>query len=418
MAAAMLGTQIAGGLGEPNKGNLLSVLPPAFRLGDFPIDMETLQARAAEDPTILHNFCSELNTAAAIFNDIHSLVKKSHQVRSRRNSRRNSLSFYADEEWESSAANDSPMSADSAGFSLWETRGPALLATGHPSQAAYLNEPLPSKPGGQGPQMGAFGSYNLLMGPESNPASDACAFQSQVHDVCNMDVYKRLHPTKQQHELNLALSNCQPLMGNVGRRISNDDLQQVRDVDLHSFMGGYQRSSPPPAFDHLLASALPMPVDGHLQPTIEKQWEQYVENCLHDEIPSSGSEEDCTFSCLSEKPRQLSSTTQLLHANQPDNEASMMPSNRLFVGNLGWWVDEKELSDWFGKYGSIKSVKVMWNARKMHKAFDKWRSREYGFVEFHTTEEATKALIWMNGVNYPGFSKDENGLVVQYARPV
>lgn len=42
---------------------------------------------------------------------------------------------------------------------------------------------------------------------------------------------------------------------------------------------------------------------------------------------------------------------------------------------------------------------IMYNSRKMHKPKDKWRSREYGFVDFATVEDAAKAVASMTGVN-------------------
>ncbi len=33
-------------------------------------------------------------------------------------------------------------------------------------------------------------------------------------------------------------------------------------------------------------------------------------------------------------------------------------SNKLFVGNIGWWVTEEDLLYWFGKFGTVTNVKV------------------------------------------------------------
>ena len=59
----------------------------------------------------------------------------------------------------------------------------------------------------------------------------------------------------------------------------------------------------------------------------------------------------------------------------------------------------------------------MYNSRKMHKSKDKWRSREYGFVDFATNEEAARAIVWMDGVELPELMKDNCGIIVQYAKP-
>jgi hypothetical protein len=58
----------------------------------------------------------------------------------------------------------------------------------------------------------------------------------------------------------------------------------------------------------------------------------------------------------------------------------------------------------------------MYNARKMHKPRDMWRSREYAFVDFLTQEEAARAISLLGGISWPGLAKDSNGIVVQYAR--
>jgi hypothetical protein len=37
---------------------------------------------------------------------------------------------------------------------------------------------------------------------------------------------------------------------------------------------------------------------------------------------------------------------------------SCEPSNKLFVGNIGWWVTEEDLQRWFSKFGTVTQVKV------------------------------------------------------------
>ena len=62
-------------------------------------------------------------------------------------------------------------------------------------------------------------------------------------------------------------------------------------------------------------------------------------------------------------------------------------------------------------------MQIMYNSRKMHKPKDKWRSREYGFIDYATPDEAAKAILWMDGVELPDLMKDTCGIIVQYAKP-
>jgi hypothetical protein len=41
-----------------------------------------------------------------------------------------------------------------------------------------------------------------------------------------------------------------------------------------------------------------------------------------------------------------------------DAEGSSEPSNKLFVGNIGWWVTEEDLLAWFSRFGTVTGVKV------------------------------------------------------------
>jgi hypothetical protein len=59
----------------------------------------------------------------------------------------------------------------------------------------------------------------------------------------------------------------------------------------------------------------------------------------------------------------------------------------------------------------------MYNSRKMNRAKDQWRSREYGFVDFESQPEAAAAIKALNGVQLAGICKDEtSGMIVQYAK--
>jgi len=77
----------------------------------------------------------------------------------------------------------------------------------------------------------------------------------------------------------------------------------------------------------------------------------------------------------------------------------------IYVGNLDFKVNEKDLEELFTKYGTVSSSKVI---------IDKYdgRSKGFGFVEMENDEEAKKAIDELNGA--PLQSRD---MIVNEARP-
>jgi hypothetical protein len=61
-------------------------------------------------------------------------------------------------------------------------------------------------------------------------------------------------------------------------------------------------------------------------------------------------------------------------------------------------------------------MQIMYNSRKMHRSKDQWRSREYGFVDYSSQEEAEAAIARHNGTYLPGFTKEGCSMIVQYAK--
>jgi cold-inducible RNA-binding protein len=80
-------------------------------------------------------------------------------------------------------------------------------------------------------------------------------------------------------------------------------------------------------------------------------------------------------------------------------------SRKLYVGNLPYQTDERELQELFGQFGSVDSVNVM---RDMATG----RARGFGFVEMSTDEEAQAAAAQLNGHQLGG-----RALTVNEARP-
>jgi RNA recognition motif-containing protein len=67
----------------------------------------------------------------------------------------------------------------------------------------------------------------------------------------------------------------------------------------------------------------------------------------------------------------------------------------IFVGSLPFSIDEADLKESFGVYGTVNSVKII---------TDKFtgRSKGFGFVEMENDEEAEKAIQELNGATVEG----------------
>ncbi len=62
----------------------------------------------------------------------------------------------------------------------------------------------------------------------------------------------------------------------------------------------------------------------------------------------------------------------------------------IYVGNLDFKVNESDLKDIFGEYGTVASVKII---------IDKYsgRSKGFGFVEMENQSDGKKAIDELNG---------------------
>ncbi len=68
---------------------------------------------------------------------------------------------------------------------------------------------------------------------------------------------------------------------------------------------------------------------------------------------------------------------------------------RLFVGNLSYNISEAELSEAFGQFGEVSSVKIIVDR-------DTGRSRGFGFVDMPNADEATKGMNEIDGSELGG----------------
>jgi len=67
----------------------------------------------------------------------------------------------------------------------------------------------------------------------------------------------------------------------------------------------------------------------------------------------------------------------------------------IYVGNLHYGVNEDELTEIFGKFGTVNSVKVI---------TDKYsgQSKGFGFIEMEDDTEGNQAVSELNGVEMSG----------------
>ena len=67
----------------------------------------------------------------------------------------------------------------------------------------------------------------------------------------------------------------------------------------------------------------------------------------------------------------------------------------IYVGNLSYRMNDKELEEVFSKFGAVKSAKVIMD-RETNK------SKGFGFIEMETAEAGAKAIEALNGKENEG----------------
>lgn len=77
----------------------------------------------------------------------------------------------------------------------------------------------------------------------------------------------------------------------------------------------------------------------------------------------------------------------------------------IYVGNLSYDVQENDLKQLFGQFGSVVSVKVVTDG-------ESGRSRGFGFVEMGSQAEGEDAVAGLDGSEFAG-----RRMVVSPARP-
>src|SRR5262249_2681798 len=74
-------------------------------------------------------------------------------------------------------------------------------------------------------------------------------------------------------------------------------------------------------------------------------------------------------------------------------EAQM--GKKLYVGNLPYGVNDADLQQMFGQFGTVQSAQVIMDR-------DTGRSKGFGFVEMGSDQEAQAAITGMNGKDLDG----------------
>lgn len=78
--------------------------------------------------------------------------------------------------------------------------------------------------------------------------------------------------------------------------------------------------------------------------------------------------------------------TQALPPKEARKQTSKKIKKKIFVGGLSPKTTEKDLSDYFTKFGEVTNAYLIWNERNK-------KSMQFGFVEFETEEAADAAQI-------------------------
>lgn len=70
-------------------------------------------------------------------------------------------------------------------------------------------------------------------------------------------------------------------------------------------------------------------------------------------------------------------------------------SNKIYVGNLSYNLQEANLEDAFAAFGTVQSAKIIMDR-------DTNRSKGFGFIEMSTSAEAASAIEGLNATELDG----------------
>lgn len=80
------------------------------------------------------------------------------------------------------------------------------------------------------------------------------------------------------------------------------------------------------------------------------------------------------------RPQTIHSNTTTAMMRATPNHAISVPSHEIFVGNLSYFCEERDLFALFDEYGHVKNVRIVWNDERT-------RPLMYGFVLLASHQE-------------------------------
>lgn len=105
--------------------------------------------------------------------------------------------------------------------------------------------------------------------------------------------------------------------------------------------------------------------------------------------------EEALYVCRAMKKSERLHSLKVRWEQMKEERFRAPPGSNLYVKNLAYEVTDENLSVDFGKFGAITSAKIMVDSKSK-------QSRGFGFVNFTTAEDASKALTHMNKMMYFG----------------
>ncbi|KAI3379958.1 hypothetical protein SNEBB_002672 [Seison nebaliae] len=92
--------------------------------------------------------------------------------------------------------------------------------------------------------------------------------------------------------------------------------------------------------------------------------------------------------------------SELYYNDQTTNDVDDPTTTNIFLSNLTPLINEDELTEIFGRYGPLASIKIMWPRNNEYRGRDAY----CGFVAFMVREDAEKAMKELNQQEYGSYS--------------